>query len=65
MAITNPTAESVRQRLIDGLFPPVARVVLAVDEIKAAWDVRDLDRMGRAVRLADRRVAEYIEQVQA
>ncbi len=61
---TTPTAltpEAARDRLVNDLYPPVREVVLAVDEIKAAWDARDLDRLDRAVRRADKRVAEYVE----
>lgn len=57
-------ATAARDRLINSLYPPVREIVLAVDEIKAAWNARDLERMGRAVRAGNARVAEYLEAVQ-
>lgn len=63
-ALNVQTPEAARERLVNDLFPPVREIVLAVDEIKAAWAARDLERLGRAVRAGDRRVAEYLEAVQ-
>ena len=50
-----------RAATLNGLYAPVREIILAIDEIKAAWAGRDLDRMDVAVRRADRLVAVYIE----
>lgn len=64
MAVATPTPDESRERLLNALFPPVREMVRAVDEIKAAWAARDLDRIGRAIRDADGKVDDYLKAVQ-
>lgn len=35
MAVTIPDAAAVRQRVVDGLFPPVREIVVAIDRVEA------------------------------
>jgi hypothetical protein len=58
--LTDPTA--ARTRLIHSLHPSIREFVLAVDELRAAWAVRDLERCERLMRKVEAREAAYLEE---
>lgn len=64
MAVTTPTPDEARDRLINGLYEPVARIVRAVDEIANALASQDPKRLTEAIHAAERRVNEYLRGVE-
>lgn len=63
-ATPNPAdaaAQAARQRLIYSLHPAIREFVLAVDELGAAIEARDLGRVGRCWNTVQAREAEYLE----
>lgn len=64
MAVATPTPDESRERLINGLYEPVRRIVRAVDETANALAAGDSARLREAVHAAKRRVNEYLQGVE-
>jgi hypothetical protein len=63
-ATTSTYPHGTRERLIDSLHAPIARIVKAADAAGTAWNVRDLDRVDRAMRKLDTEITAYLRQIE-
>jgi len=55
------TAAQARERLVNQLHPAIREFVHAADEVRAAFEARDMRRLGAAIQTMAARQDEYLE----